>query len=137
MGYYKEDTDKNVGTIFFIILFLLFTLVFSDNSESQTSVSPGYPVHYELVSGNISIHSDATVFSAVIIPDLYKICLFTLKHTGPDLFPSQNIISWYNHRTTQDFIAIQRTRLEIEPLLLWRINYPLSSGEKEALPVLS
>jgi len=36
MENYKEDTNQNSGTIFFIILFSLFVLVFSDNPESQT-----------------------------------------------------------------------------------------------------
>jgi len=137
MGNYKEDTNQNFGTIFFIILFSLFALIFSSKSESQTSASSGYSFQNELVFGNNPIHFDATVFNAVSLPDLYKNCVFALHNTSLNLFSLQYKISSYNHRTTQNFINIQKTRLVIEPLLLWRLYYPLSLSGKEDLPVLS
>jgi|APIni6443716594_1056825.scaffolds.fasta_scaffold598864_1 hypothetical protein len=137
MEQVKGDTNQNIGTVFFIILFLLFILAFSGNSEYHVSSSSGYHLHDELVSENFSIHTDATVFNAVIIPDLYKACLLTLRNTVPELNSSQYIITCFNQRTTQDFIAIQKTMLEIKPLLLRRLNYPHYLCEKEVLPVLS
>jgi hypothetical protein len=137
MGNYKEDTNQNTGTIFFIILFSVFVLIFSSKSESQTSASSRYSLQNELAFGNISIHSDATVFNAVSLPDLYKSYVFAMHNTSLNLFSLQNKISNYNHRTTQNFINIQKTRLEIEPLFLWRLYCPFSLSEKEDLPVLS
>ena len=137
MGNYKEDTNQNPGTIFFLILFSLFVLIFSSKSESQTSTSSEYSLQNELAFGNISIHSDATVFNAVCLPDLYKSYVFDLHNTSLNPFSLQYKISNYNHRTTQNFINIQKTRLVIEPLFLWRLYYPFSLSEKEDLPVLS
>jgi hypothetical protein len=137
MRNYKEDTDQDFGTIFFIILFSLFILNFSGKSESQISASSGYSSQNELAFGNISIHSDATLFNAVSLPDLYENCVFALHNTSLDMFSLQYKISSYNHRTAQNFINIQKTRLVIEPLFLWRLYYPLSSSEKKDLPVLS
>jgi hypothetical protein len=137
MGNYKEDTNQNTGTIFFLILFSLFVLAFSSKSESQTSASSGYSLQNELTVGNISNHSDAIVFNAFSLPDLYKSYVFDLPNTRLNPFSFQYKISNYNHRTTQNFINIQQTRLVIEPLFLWRLYCPFSLGEKEDLPVLS
>lgn len=137
MGNFKEDTNQNTGTIFFIILFTLFVVIFSDKSESQTSASSGYSLQYELAFGNISIHPDIVVFNAVSLPDLYKSYVFDLHNTSPNQFSLQNKISNYNHRTTLIFINIQKTSLVIKPLFLRRLYYPLTLSEKEDLPVLS
>ncbi len=136
MGNYKEDTNRDFGTISFIILFSLFALTFSGKSESQTPAS-GYSLNNELAYGSISVHFDATVFNAVSLPGLYKNCVSDLHNTSLNLFSLQNKISGYNHRTNQNFINIQKTRLVIEPLFLRRLFYPLSSSAKEDLPVLS
>jgi hypothetical protein len=134
---YTEDTNHYPGTIIFVILFSLFAFIFSGNSENQTSASSRYSLQNEQAFGNISIHSDATLLIAVSLPDLYKNCLNAQHNTSVNLFSLQYKISNYNVRTTQNFINIQKTRLLIEPLFLWRryIPYPLS--ENEDLPVLS
>jgi hypothetical protein len=137
MGDYKEDTSRNFGTILFIILFSLFALTFSGNSVSQTPALSRSSLQYELATGNISIPSDAVVYNAVNIPDLYKNCVSALQNTSLNLFSIPYKILSYNNRTTQNFINIQKTRLIIEPLFLRRSCYPLSPGEKEDLPVLS
>jgi hypothetical protein len=137
MGNYIEDTNQNSGTIFFIILFSLFVLISSGKSESQTSASSGYSLQNELAFGNISIHSDAAMFNAVSLPDLYKNCVFALHNTSFNLFSLQNKISNYNHRITQNFIEIQKIRLIVEPLFLWSLYYPLSLNGKEDLPAIS
>jgi hypothetical protein len=123
MGNYKEDTNQNSGTIFFIIIFSLFVLIFSGNPESQTSASSRYSLQNELALGNISIHLDAIVFNAVNLSSLYKNREYKIYN--------------YDQRTTQNFINIQKTRLVIEPLFLWRLCYPLTLGGKEDLPALS
>jgi hypothetical protein len=136
MENYKEDTNQDFGTIFFIILFFLFALIFSGRSESQTLAS-GNSLQNELAFGNNSIHSDAAVFNAVCLPELYKNIVFTLHNTSFNLFSVQYKISNYNYRTTQNFNDNQKTRLVIEPLFLWRLYHPLSLSGKEDLPVLS
>jgi len=134
MGNYKEDTNQNSGTIFFIILFSLFVLVFSDNPENLTSASSRYSLQNELALGNISTHLDAIVFSAVNLSNLYNNSAFILQNTRLGLFSIEYKISKYNQRTTQNFINIQKTRLVIKPLFLWRLCYPLTLGGKEDLP---
>ena len=137
MGNYKEDTNQNTGTIFFIILFSIFVLIFSSKSESQTSSSSGYSLQNELAFGNISIHSDAIVFNTVRLPDLYKSHVFDLHNLSLNLFSLHYKISNYNQRTTQNLINVQKTRLVIKPLFLWRLFNPFSLSEKDDLPVLS
>ena len=133
MGNYKEDTNHNLGSAIFIILFSLFALISLSKSESQTSVSLGYSLQHEVGFRNSPIHLDATAYEAVSLTDLYKNCLLT----------SLNLLSFhyrvfnYNHRTIQDFTNSQRTRLVIEPLLLWRLYHPLAVSGREAFPVLS
>lgn len=133
MGNYKEDTNHNFGTTIFIILFSLFALISLSKSESQTSVSSGYSFQSEVAFRNSPVHLEATVYEAVSLPDLYKNCLLT----SHNLFSFQYKVFNYNHRTTQDFTNSQRTRLVIEPLLLWRLYHPLAVSGKEAFPVLS
>lgn len=133
----KEDTNKNTGTIFFIILFTLFVVIFSGKSESQTSASSEYSLQYELAFGNISIHSDAVVLNAVSLTDLYKSQVFDLHNNGLNLVSLQYKKSNYDQRTTQNLISSQKTRLAIKPLFLWRLYNPFSVNEKEDLPVLS
>lgn len=137
MGNFKEDINQNSGSTIIIILFSLFVLILSSKSDSQTSASSGYSLHYEPAFGNISIHSDANVFTAVSLPDLYKSCIFAVHNTSLNPFSLQYKISSFNQRTTQNFINIQKTRLVIEPLFLWRLYFPFSLSEKEDLPVLS
>jgi hypothetical protein len=137
MGNYKEDTNQNFGTIFFIILFLLFALIYSGKSDSQASSSSRSYLQNELALDNISTHFDATVLNAVNLPDLYKNCVHALHNTSLNLFSLQFKISNYDNRTTQNFIDIQKTRLTIKPLFLWRLFYLLPLSEKEDLPVLS
>ena len=137
MENYEEDTNQNFGTIFFIIIFFLLSLTISGKSESQASSSSVSYFKNELAFENISIHFDATLFNSASLPDLYKNCIQALHDTSFNLFSIQYIISDYNHRITQKFIDIQKTRLTIKPLFLWRLSYPLPLCEKEDLPVLS
>jgi hypothetical protein len=112
-------------------------LISSSKSESQTSASSGYSLQNELAFGNISIHSDATLLNAVSLPDLYKNCVFVLHNTSFNLVSLQNKISNYNHRLTQNFIDIQKTRFIVEPLFLWRLYHHLPLNGKEDLPAIS
>lgn len=137
MENYKEETVQNFGTIFFIILFSLFVLVSSGNAGSRAPSSIKYHLQYELVYGDISIHRNAILFNAARLPDLYKNCTLTLCNTCLNLVSLQYKISSYNHLTAQNFINIQKTRLIIKPLFLWRLYHPLSLSRNADLPVLS
>jgi len=137
MENHEEDINQNFGTIFFIIIFLLFALTFSGNSERQASSSSGSYLQNELALVNISSHFDATLYNSARLPDLYKNCMHALHNTSFNLFSIQYIISNYDYRTTLNFNDIQKKRLTIKPLFLWRLSYLLPSGEKEDLPVLS
>jgi hypothetical protein len=137
MEKHEEDKYQNSGTIFFIIIFLIFVLAFSGKSESQASSSSGYYLQNELSHVSISVHFNATLFNSVSLSDLYKNCIHDLCNTSFNLVSLQSKIFNYDHRTVQNFIDIQKTRLTIKPLFLWRLYYPLPSNEKEDLPVLS
>jgi hypothetical protein len=137
MGNYKEDTDQNSGTFFTLILFLLFVFASSANPENHTSSPAKFPSQNELVFGDISSHRIAILFNAVRLPDLYKNCTFTLRNTSLNLFSLQYKISSYNHLTAQNLINIQKTRLVIKPLFLWRLYHPLCLSRNADVPVLS
>jgi hypothetical protein len=137
MGNYKEDINQGFGTIFFIIIFSLFALSFSGNSESRTSSLPNYSLQYELAMGNIPVHFNATIVSPVNLPDLYKNLMNTTHNINLNTFSLEHKISGFNSKTDQDFISIQKIRLSIEPLFPWGIYYLFPAGETEDLPVLS
>lgn len=133
---YKEHTNESFETIFFIILFSLFAVILFSKSENQTSSLSRYS-QFELSYGNISINKDATIFNAVCLPDLYRNSQSAPHNTSLNLFSLQYNISNYNHRSDQYFLNIQKTRLLIEPLFLWRIYYLLPLSGKTDPPVLS
>jgi len=137
MSNHNEDINRNFGTLFLMILFSLFILVLSDKAETYTSISPVSPYQAELVLINIPDRHNAVVFNAVSIPDLYKECLNALHNTGPDRFSIQYNLSDYNHSIALHFSNMQKTRLEIGPLLLWRLYLPVIPGKNDDSPVLS
>jgi hypothetical protein len=137
MGNYKEDTDRNFGMFFALILFLLFVSASSANPENHTSSSVKFPSQNELVFGDISSHRDAIIFCSVSLPDLQKYCECALHNTSLIPFSIQNKISDYNRRISQDLILIRKTRLSIEPVLHWRLYSHLPSDKDDYLPVLS
>lgn len=132
-----KNKNLNCGTIFFIILFLVFAMIYSDRSKSQTLKSSEYSFKYDLTAENGSLHFDATIICAVSITDLYKNGVNSLKCSGFNLFSSEYRLTGYNQGVTRNLTDIQKTNHEIEPLFLRRLLYHLSSGEKEDLPFLS
>jgi hypothetical protein len=136
MVNYKEDTDQNIRTLLFLVLFSFFALGYLDNQGNHYSTSTKFATHYEVVSDGISNHQNAVIFNPVSLPDLQN-CKCTLHDTSINPPSFQDNISCYNNRIAQNFITIQQTRLTIKPLLLRKLHYFLSSGEPEELPVLS
>ncbi len=134
---HNEDINRNLGTLFLVILFSLFILVLSNRSETYNSASPVSPYQAELVLGNIPARPDAVVFDAVSIPDLYKECLNDLYYSGLNVLSLHYKFSHYNNTIIQHFITMQKRRLVIEPLFLWRLYHPVSPVKKDDLPVLS
>jgi hypothetical protein len=130
-----EDTDRNFRTIFFIAIFSLFVLVFLNNQEYHSS-STRYTAQTEFVFGNNSIHHNTIITNGVWLPDIqiFSECAFNKTNLNPFSIPYK--ISEHNRRIAQNFIQIEKTRLTIEPLLLWRLHFNPSFNDKEDLPVL-
>lgn len=137
MGNDLKDRNPDCGTIFFIILVLVFAMIYSDGSESQTLQSSGYSFHNKATTENLSFHFDAAIPHIVCITDLYKIGVSFLNNTGFNLFSSKVNITCYSQRVTRNLTEIQKINLEIRPLFIRRMLYNLSPGEKEDLPFLS
>jgi hypothetical protein len=137
MREHSEDTDQNFRAIFFIAIFSLFVLVFSNNQGNHSTNFRRYTPLTEVEVGNFSGNHNAIICDIVRLPDLQKhfACAPTKANFNP--FSIQYNISGHNHRIAQNFIQIQKTRLTIEPLLLWRLRLYPSLSEKEDLPVLS
>lgn len=137
MRDHSEDTDRNLRTIFLISIFSLFVIVSSNNYINHHSSSIKYTTQSELVFINISSHNNIIASNIVKLPDLQKYYEHALNKTDLNQFSIQYKISDHNRRIALNFIQIQKTRLTIEPLLLWRLCFNLSDIEQEYLPVLS
>ena len=137
MVNYKEDTDQNLGTIIFIILFFLFVIAFSNNRASHTSSSAKCSLYFEEVFGDFSSHSNAILYKSVKLPDLQEYCECALHITSLNPFSIQNKISDYNRRIAQNFILNKKTKLSTGPVLLLKLYYHLPSNKDDNLPVLS
>ena len=131
-----EDADRNFRTIFFIAIFSLFILVFLNNQEYHLSSCTRYSTQTELVFGNISSQHNTIICNVVKLPDIQK--YYDCVLTKTNLYPFSIVykISEHNRRIAHSFIQIEKTRLTIEPLLLWRLCFNPSFNVKEDLPVL-
>jgi hypothetical protein len=111
---------------------------FSSNDQGNHYSSPiKYAKQTELVFGNISGLHNTIICDGFGFTELQKYTEFDHNNTGFNTFSIQYKILDYNRRINQNFIQIQKTRLTIEPLFLWRLHSTLSLSEKENLPVLS
>jgi hypothetical protein len=137
MGNYKEDTNQNFRTIFFLILFSLFVLASSNNKGNHYSSSTKFTLQNELVFGDISSHHNAIISSGVSLPNLQKHCECALHNTSFNPFSIQNKILDYNRKIAQNFVLIKKTRLSIGPVLPLRLYFHLPSNKDDDLPVLS
>ncbi len=137
MVNYKEDADQNIRTLFFLVLFTLFALVYLNNQGNYYSTSTKFATHYEVVSGGITNQQKAVLCDSFSLPDLQKYCDCILHNSSFNPSSFQNNISCYNNRIAQNFITIQQTRLTIKPILLRMLHYSSSLIEPEELPVLS
>ena len=133
----KEDTNQNMGTILFIILFSLFVVASSNNPASHTSSSAKYPLHYDEIFGDLSSHSNAILNNSVKLPDLQEYCEYALHNTSLNPFSIQNKISDYNRRIAQSFILIKETSLSTGPVPPLKLYYHLPSNKDDNLPGLS
>lgn len=137
MSNFKEDTDQNLRTMFFLIVFSLFVFVSSNNHRDHYSSFTKYPTQTAFVFGDISSHHNTIICNADKLPDLQKYYEWALNKTSLNPISIQYIISDFNHRIAQNLIQFQKTRLTIEPLLLWRLQNTLSVNDTGDLPVLS
>ena len=137
MGNYEEDTDQNFRTILFLVLFSFFVLCSSNIQGNHYPSSTRFTSQTELAFGSKSSHHNAIICTSFSLPDFQKYYDSTPLNTSLNPFSIQNKILDCNRRIAQNFSQIQKTRLTIEPLLLWRLHSTLSLSEKEDLSVLS
>jgi len=137
MSNLKEDTNHNFRIVFFLFLFSLLLFVSSNNHRNHNSFFTKYPTHTALVFGDISSHHNAIICSSVQLPDIQKYYEWALNIKSLNTVSIQYIISDYNHRIAQNLSQFQKTRLIIEPLLLWRLNNTFSVSDIGDLPYLS
>lgn len=135
MRDHKEDKDQNFRTIIFLILFSLFVLASSNDHGNHYSSSIKHATQTELVFGNISGLHNTIICDGFGLTDLQKYS--ECAHNSFNTISIQYKILNYNRRINQNFIQVQKTRLTIEPLFLWRLHSTLTLSEKENLPVLS
>jgi len=137
MSNLKEDTNHPFRTIFILILFFLLVFVASNNHRNHYSSFAKYPTHTALVIGDISSHHNAIISSSVQLPDIQKYYEWALNITCLSPISVQYIIADYNHRIAQNLTQFQKTRLTIDPLILWRLRSTLSVTDTGDLPDLS
>lgn len=137
MSNFKEDTDHNLRSTIFLILFSLIVFVSSNNHGSHYSSFAKNTTQTAFVFGDISSHHKTILCYTDKLPDLQKYYEWANNKSSLIPFSIQYIISDYNQRTAQNLIQIQNTSLTIEPLLLWRLHNSLSVGDTGDLPVLS
>ena len=134
---FKEDTDHNLRSTIFLILFSLIVFVSANNRGNHYSSFSNNTSQSVLVFDDISSHHNTILCNADKLPDLQKYYDWALNKTSLHPFSIKYIISYYNHRIAQNLIQIQKTKLTIEPLLLWRLHNTLSVSDTGDLPVLS
>src|SRR5512133_3693439 len=122
MSNLQEDTNHSLRTIFFLILFSLLVSVSSNIHGNHYSSFTKYPTQTALVFGDISSHRNSIICNPVNLSDIQKYYEWALNLTCLSPISIHYIISDYNHRIAQNLIQFQKTRLTIEPLLLWRLN---------------
>lgn len=137
MEYYKEDTNRTTGIIFFMILFSLFVIASSNNPQSHISSSAKSPLHLTEVFGDESGRGNAILISTVKLPDLQEYCECALHNTSLNPFSIQNKISDYNRRIAQNFILIEETILSTGAAPPIKLYYHHPANKDDDLPVLS
>jgi hypothetical protein len=137
MSNFKEDTDNNLRTTIFLILFSLIVFVSANNRGNYYSSVTENTTQTAFVFGYISSHHNNILCNTDKLPDLQKHYVWAINKTSLHPFSIHYIISDYNHRIAQNLIQIQNSRLTIEPLLLWRLYDTLSASATGDLPVLS
>ena len=137
MSNLKEDTTHNVRTLFFLILFSLLIFVSSINQRNYNSSFAKCPTQTALVFGDTSGYHNTILCNTFQLPDIQRYYKWALNTVSLNPVSIQLIISDYNHRIAQNLIQFQKTRLTIEPLLLWRLHDTLPVSDPGDLPSLS
>jgi hypothetical protein len=137
MGNHNENTDQNVRTVFFFILFSLFVLSSSDIQGIHYSYLPKHSEQTELVFGGISSHHSEIILNTEWFSDPHKYYELVPLYKGfiPLSIPYK--ILDYNQKIAQNLIAIQKARLSRGPLLALKFYFKLCSNKDDDLPVLS
>jgi hypothetical protein len=129
MGKCKEDTNQNIGTIFFIILFSLFALTFCEILIKP----PNKVFHYELSS----VSSNAIVLNKIRQPSLNKNWLLQFDNSNFKLFNERIKLLTNNRLIIQRTIVLQKVELSIILIKPSGFFYHYRHRDTEDLPVLS
>lgn len=137
MGNSIEDTNRNLRTILFLVLFSLLLLSSQDIQDNHNNPSGRHSVQTEIFSGGLTNLQSIVQCRPFSLPDLYRFCECAPPHTDLIPFSIRNKISDYNRKIARTFILINKARLSIEQNSQLRIYYHLPSNRDDDLPVLS
>jgi hypothetical protein len=133
----EEHKNNNLDAILFIVCFSFFAFSFSAKSDCQSSCKLPYSLQYESV---IEYHSDninAVIADCIHLPSLTESCIEVLHDSNLNFCSEHFKISGYNRKISQSIKSFQKTRLEIEPVPVWRFYFHLSSFDREDPQFLS
>jgi len=131
----SEDTNRNIRTILFMVLFSLLLLSAQDLQENTPSRRD--TAQTELFSGGLSNLQSTFQCSPFSLPDLNQFCEYAPRHTDLIPFSIPNKILDYNRKIAQSFIVMQNTRLSIETIPQLRYYTHLLSATDDDIPDLS
>ena len=132
-----KDKDRNIGTIVLLLLFLIFSLLFSGRKDSL-QIAPGTAhSNIQLVYGGIPVHDDATLADALNLPDLQRIFISSLQDCHFTVLSQKFMISDCNRRTRLRNYEIQKKRLVFRPRIKLILPCHYHTGENPDIPVLS
>lgn len=128
---YKEDTNLNFRTVFFLSIFFLMFLISSNSQGNNNSRRSSH--QNEAVS---SVAHDAAIINAAGLLGIQKPSAGTTCNTRFNAFSILNRLNCYNHRITDCLIAVQKLRLSIIPLVASRVYLHLIPDEDKDPPAL-
>jgi hypothetical protein len=137
MNHSLEDRERSIRALIPMVLFLLLLLVSSDNPGKIHSSLSKYHGTSELAAFDITGSLRPGLCNIDRLPDLQKHYEWALNNIDHNQFSLRNIISDFDHKTAQHLSHINKTRLSVKPLLLWRLNRFFTADDTGDLPVLS
>ena len=137
MGNFEENSDRNSGLIFLIILSFLFSIVFSDKQAALRSSPDNSHVPGVIMYGNIPDHHEATILHTDYSGDFHKLNNSTVQNKCVFIFSIQKRLLYYDRRTARIFVEIQKERFAFRHQFFMKWQKFLPSPEVKEIPVLS